>query len=174
MAVARIAKPQGRRGEVAAEVLTDFPERFEKRGPVYLGDPGQAPEAVELEDAWPHKGRMILKFSGVDSIDDAERLRGKLVLIPMEEKATLPSGSYYVWELVGCRVLRTSGGADEEIGIVTEVGRTGGADLLHVAAAGNRGRELLIPLAQAICTRIDTKAKAIWIDPPDDLLELNS
>ena len=172
MTVARIVRPQGRRGEVVAEILTDFPGRFEKLRRVYLEKPGSAPEAIELDNAWPHKGRIILKFPGVDSIDDAEHLRGMHVLIPQEEKAALPAGSYYVWELEGCRVMRNSAGVDHKIGTVTEVERTGGVDLLHVAADGG-GRELLIPLAETICPRIDTKAKAIWIDPPEDLLDLN-
>lgn len=172
LTVARIVKPQGRRGEVTAEILTDFPERFEKLRRVYLEKPGGAPEAVTLENAWPHKGRIVLKFPGVNSIHDAERLRGNHVFIPQEEKAALPAGSYFVWELAGCRVMRNSGGVDREIGTVTEVESTGGVDLLHVAAAGGK-RELLIPLAETICTRIDTKAKAIWIDPPEDLLDLN-
>jgi 16S rRNA processing protein RimM len=173
LTVARIVKPQGRRGEVAAEILTDFPERFAKLHRVYLEGSNGAAESFELEAAWPHKGRIILKISGVNSIDDAERLRGNFVLIPHEEKTALPAGSYFVWELEGCRVMRITGGVEEEIGTVTDVERTGGADLLHVAGA-RTGRELLIPLAEAICRRIDTKAKAIWIDPPEDLLDLNA
>jgi 16S rRNA processing protein RimM len=174
LAVARIARPQGRRGEVAAEILTDFPERFENLRSAWLQRPGSEPEAVEVEDAWPHKGRIILKFSGVDSISDADRLRGRLVLVPQEEKVKLPSGSYFVEDLTGCRVLRKVGESTEEVGMVTEVEHTGGADLLHVAPPGDAKRVLLIPLAESICTRIDIEAKTIWIDPPEDLLELNS
>lgn len=173
LTVARIVKPQGRRGEVAAEILTDFPERFAKLHRVYLEGSNGAAEAFELEAAWLHKGKIILKISGVNSIDDAERLRGNFVLIPHEEKTELPAGSYFVWELEGCRVMQTAGGIKEEIGTVTNVERTGGTDLLHVAGA-RTGRELLIPLAEAICRRIDTKAKEIWIDPPEDLLDLNA
>lgn len=173
LAIARIVKPQGRRGEVAAEILTDFPQRFENLRRAYLEGPEGAQEMAELEGAWPHKGRMILKFSGVDTISGAERLRGKHVLVPLDERVQLPSGSYYVWELAGCRVMRNSGAGGEDIGTVTDVERTGGADLLHVARAEKRKLELLIPLAETICTRIDVKAKTIWIDPPEDLLNLN-
>lgn len=174
LTVARISKPQGRRGEVAAEILTDFPERFEGLRRVYLENSAGEPEAFELENTWPHKGRMVLKFRGVDSISAAERLRGKLVLIPRDEKLPLPSGTYYAWELAGCRVLHSSGGKELEIGTVTDVERTGGVDLLRVAPVeGGRG-EFLIPLVETICTRIDTRTKSIWIDPPEDLLDLNS
>jgi 16S rRNA processing protein RimM len=174
LAVARIVKPQGRRGEVAAEILTDFPERFERLRRVYLENSTGEPEAFELENAWPHKGRVILKFSGVHTISAAEGLRGKHVLIPAEEKVQLPSGSYYLWELQGCRVLTSSGGRELEIGTVTDIERTSGADLLHVAPIEAGRGELLIPLAETICTRIDPGTKSIWINPPEDLLDLNS
>ncbi len=173
LAVARIVRAQGRRGEVAAEILTDFPERFEKLRRAYLERPGAEPDLFPLEKAWPHKGRIILKFSGVESISDAERLRGRLVLVPENEKVRLPSGSYYVAELTGCRVLRKAGEGFEEIGTVTDVEHTSGTDLLHVAAAKAGNGEVLIPLAETICTRIDIEAKTIWIDPPEDLLDLN-
>jgi 16S rRNA processing protein RimM len=173
LAIARIVKTQGRRGEVAAEILTDFPQRFEKLRRVCLEKPGEAPEVVALENAWPHKGQMILKFSGVDSISSAESLRGKHVLIPQDERVLLPTGSYYFWELAGCRVMRNSDGNAVEVGTVTDVERTGGVDLLRVERAAGVKRELLIPLAETICTRVDMKAKEIWIDPPEDLLDLN-
>jgi 16S rRNA processing protein RimM len=171
VAVARVIKPQGRRGEVAAEILTDFPQRFENLRRAYLENPGAEPEIVKLENAWPHKGRIILKFAGVNTISEAERLRGKLVLVPQNEKVRLPSGSYFFEDLAGCRVLSKTGESFREVGTVTGVERTGGVDLLRVSSAGTSER--LIPLAETICTRIDIEAKTIWIDPPKDLLDLN-
>lgn len=171
IAVARIVKPQGRRGEVAAEILTDFPERFEKLHSAHLGEPGSEPRAVALESAWPHKGRVVLKFSGIDSIQSADSLRGLYVFVPREERVALPGGSYYLWELEGCRILSGPGG--EEIGAVTSVDQPGGVPVLHIKRSNGRGAEILIPLAQEICTRIDTKAKTIWVEPPEDLLDLN-
>jgi 16S rRNA processing protein RimM len=168
--VARVARPQGRRGEVAAEILTDFPERFADLTRVFLGPPGQPPEAFRVENTWPHKGRIILKFAGVDSISEAERLRGWEVLIPRTERAPLGENQYFVSDLEGCRVLVERDGTMREVGRVTSVDATGGVDLLHVETA--RG-EALIPLAQDICKRIDTASKVIVIDPPEDLLELN-
>lgn len=173
IAVARIVKAQGRRGEVAAEVMTDFPARFENQRRVYLASASGRPEAVTVSGARLHKGRMIFKFSGVDSIESAERLRGRLILIERKERVSLPEHHYYVWELEGCRVVRRSGTTTKEVGTVTEVERTGGVDLLRVTPSDGRQGELLIPLAQAICTTIDTAAKTIWIDPPGDLLNLN-
>lgn len=186
LAIARITRPQGRKGEVAAEVLTDFPERFEKLRQAHLENPGSPPQLIAVEGTWFHKNRVILKFRGVDSIDAAERLRGRHVLVPQEEKVPLPEHQHYVAELVGCLVVRE--GTLVEVGTVIDVDTAGGASVLRVALSGRKGdqeldsrregrgrkpREALIPLAQAICTRIDTDAKLIVIDPPEDLLDLN-
>jgi 16S rRNA processing protein RimM len=169
LAIARIVRPQGRRGEVVAEILSDFPARFQALRQAFLEERGGVPRAVGVEHAWLHKGRVVLKFSSVDSIESASRLRGCHVLIPREERTPLPAHSYYLWELQGCRVVAERQGARWEVGTVTDVESTGGVDLLHVATP--RG-EVLIPLAQAICTKIDTPGKTIVIDPPEDLLEL--
>jgi len=170
MAVARIVRPQGRRGEVAADILSDFPERFRHLRRVFVENPGQPPEPLDVETVWPHKGRLVFKFASVDTIDQASRLRGRHVLIPLQERVPLPDHRYYVWELEGCRVVTDRQGERQEVGTVTHVEPTGGVDLLHVA--GPRG-EVLIPLAQAICVHIDPEAGEIVIDPPEDLLEVN-
>lgn len=170
LAIARIARPQGRRGEVVADLLTDFPARFRELAVVFVEQPGQPPEALALERSWPHKGRIVLKLAGVDSIESASRLRGRLVLIPREQRVALAAHQYYLWELRGCRVVREQDGVEKVVGTVGEVESTGGVDVLHVSTP--RG-EVLVPLAQAICTRIDPAAKTIVINPPEDLLELN-
>ena len=170
LAVARIVRPQGRRGEVVAEILTDFPQRFAELRRAFLEKPGSQPEPVPVEKVWPHQGRVVLKFLGVDSIDQANQLRGVHVLIPREERMPLPAHHYYVWELKGCRVVAERQGASSEVGTVMEVEPTGGVDLLHVATP--RG-EVLIPLAQDICRHIDIEARIIVIDAPEDLLDLN-
>jgi len=170
LTIARILRPQGRKGEVAGEILTDFPARFQQLPSVLLEVPGQAPKHINLERAWPHKGRIILKFSGIDSIESASRLRGLQVFIPWEQRAPLPPHHYYRVELQGCRVVWERQG--REIGTVTEVEPTGGVDVLHVRRPDGKS-EVLIPLAQEICTRIDLASQTIVIDPPEDLLELN-
>ena len=171
LAIARIVRPQGRKGEVAAEILTDFPQRFHGLRAAFLETRGAAPAPVRVENVWPHKGRVILKFSGIDSIESASRLRGFHLLIPWEQRIELPAHQYYVWELRECRVISKQQG--REIGRVTEVEPTAGTPLLHVARSDGKG-EVLIPLAQEICKRIDLTAKVIVIDPPEELLELNS
>jgi len=170
LAVARVVRPQGRRGEVLAEPLTDFSARFQGIRRVFVENPGAAPRSVEVESVWSHKGRVVIKFAGVDTISSASELRGRHLLIPAEDRMPLPPNHYYLWELQGCRVVTKRQGRQVELGTVTGIEPTGGVDVLHVATPGG---EVLIPLAQAICTKIDTQARTILIDPPDDLLELN-
>ncbi|MGH9450438.1 MAG: ribosome maturation factor RimM [Terriglobia bacterium] len=190
-AIARIARPQGRRGEVSAEITTDFPGRFQNLTRVFLSDLDDSgavgvsggsdarggalrpDQPVRIERAWAHKGRIVLKFSGVDSIDQAERLRGLAVMIPREERVALPDGAYYTGDLEGCRVMMGSPEALQEVGTVTSVEPTGGVPVLHVSRAAFGRSEALIPFARAICREIDPEAKRIVIDPPEDLLELN-
>jgi 16S rRNA processing protein RimM len=170
LVIARILRPQGRKGEVAAEILTDFPARFQQLQSVFLEVPGHAPKPVTLERGWPHKGQIILKFSGIDCIESAASLRGLQIFVPWEQRAPLPPHHYYLCELHGCRVVWERRG--KEIGTVVEVELTGGVDVLHVRRPDGKS-EVLIPLAQEICTRIDIAARTIVIDPAEELIELN-
>ncbi len=165
--IARIARPWGRKGEVVAEILTDFPQLFQSRRRVFVE--GVA-EPVAVEHARLHQGRVVLKFGGSDSIGDAERWRGRHVLIPREERMALPAHSYYWPDLCGCRVVRRTARGEHIVGTVEAVEPTGGVDLLRVATPSG---EALIPLAQEICTHVDTQAKKIVIEPPEGLLEPN-
>src|ERR1035438_5907843 len=108
--IARLAKVQGRVGEIAAELYTDFPERFEQRRTLYAWTPesGERRE-LHLEEFWPHKGGMVFKFEGVDSIEEAEKLLRSEIQIPAQERAELEPGACYVSELLGCLVLEVSG-----------------------------------------------------------------
>jgi 16S rRNA processing protein RimM len=170
IAIARVLRPQGRKGEVLAEILTDFPERFARLERAFLDEPGASPGAVTVEDAWFHKGKVVLKFAGVGSIGDAEQLRGRYILVPEEERIPLSAHQYYLSDLEGCQVVVESGGPRRVVGTVTEVQQTGGVDLLHVS---DGAREVLVPFARAICKVIDPEARLIVIDPPEDLLDLN-
>ena len=170
IAIAQVVRPQGRKGEVLAEILTDFPARFADLRRVFLDDPGNNPRAANVEHSWLHKGRVVLKFAGTDSISDAETLRGRYVLVPEAEKVALSANQYYLWELKGCQVVVESNGERKPLGTVTEIERIRGADLLHVS---NGSREILVPFAEAICKVIDPEARLIVIEPPEDLLDLN-
>jgi 16S rRNA processing protein RimM len=169
--VARILRPHGRRGEVACEILSDFPQRFNKLKFVeLLREGGGASRRVAVRSCWLSQsrgGQAIFLFEGSDSINDAEKLVGLQVQIPLAQRVKLPAGSYYVTDLAGCEV-RQHGAA---IGRVSDVQMTGGTPILVVDSP--RG-ELLIPLAQEICVRVDTAARAIDVVLPEGLLDLNA
>lgn len=170
--IARIARPQGLRGEVVADLLTDFPERFETLETAQVKKANGQMLAVRLENAWPHKGRIVLKFAGIDNANHAEDLRDARVMIKHDQLVKLPKDTFYNFDLVGCEVVtvgKLQSGGQHRIGQVKNVENHGAAPLLVVSGDG---REHLIPLASSICLEIDIAHKRIVIDPPEGLLEL--
>lgn len=169
LTVARLVKPQGRRGEVAAEILTDFPERLAARRAVWLWDGRTEPRPMQVERAWPHKNFLIFQFAGCDSIAQAKELVGLEVQIPRGEAAPLGAREFYLDELEGCRVVEQASG--RELGRVRELVATGGTPLLAVETP--EGKELLIPFAEEYCPRIAPGEKIIEVVLPEGLQELN-
>jgi 16S rRNA processing protein RimM len=165
--IARIVKVRGLRGEAVADLLTDFPDRFEGLKAVTAIAPDESQRSLAIEEHWFHGDRIVLKFEGFDSVDAAKELVGYELAVPAEERTELPAGQFYEWELAGCRV-ETIGG--QEIGLVRNIMRTGGVEILVVANQAEK--EFLIPMAQDICVEIDVPRKLIRIDPPEGLLEL--
>jgi 16S rRNA processing protein RimM len=172
--IARILRPHGRRGEVAAEILTDFPERLKTLSSATLWDGRSAPRRVAVHSCWlsqSHGGQAIFHFEGSDSISDAEKLVGLEVQIPFSERMQLPGGSYYVTDLIGCEVREKTGA---KIGQVRDVQFTGGdvAGTPILVVDSPKG-EVLIPLAQEICVRVETGARLIEVVLPEGLRDLN-
>jgi 16S rRNA processing protein RimM len=166
-AVGRIARAHGHRGQVIVDLDTDFPEeRFRPGAELFIQRAG-AIEAVTLTTVRFHRDRPVVGIAGVDTMDGAEALAGQELRIPLDRLAPLPAGTFYRHDLVGCRVETTTGAA---VGTVASVEGTVSGSRLVVAAP--RG-EVLIPLAAAICTLIDTDGKRIVVDPPEGLLDLN-
>ena len=165
VAVAKIAKPRGLRGEVVADVLTDFPERFENLETVSAIKPDGLQDELRIEKFWFQKNRIILKFKGFDSIEAAETLRNYELCIPESEAVELEEDEYFDWELEDCSVETVEG---EKIGKVREVMRTGGTEILIVRG---EEKEFLIPFAETICTEVDVENKLIRVDAPEGLLE---
>jgi len=171
--VARVLRPHGRRGEVAAEILTDFPERLTRLASAELWSEKTGSRRAAIRSCWLSQsrgGQAILHFEGSDSISDAEKLVGCEVRIPFSERMALPAGSYYVTDLIGCEVTERG----SPVGRVRDVQFTGedtdGTPLLVVDSS--RG-ELLIPLAQAICVNVDIAARRIEVELPEGLCNLN-
>ncbi len=178
--VARILRPHGLRGEVAAEILTDFPERLKRLTSVELFNPtssaaGDGARSVCVRSCWLSQsrgGQAIFHFEGTDSIDDAKRLVGLEVQIPLAERVSLPQGSYYISDLAGCEVVEQGGRVLGRVREVEFIGEdvAGTPNLVVDSASG----ELLIPLAQDICTGVDVVGRRITVTLPEGLLDLNA
>lgn len=171
--VARVAKTQGRRGEVAADLFTDFPERFEQRRHLWaLQNDGKRRE-LDLQEFWPHKGRMVFKFAGIESIDDAGKLIGSEIQILREQRAELEEGTVFVSDLVGCVVTAHSGEeSPRELGKIDDViFGAGEAPLLQVK---DGKKEHLIPFVERFVEKMDLAARMIAMKVPDGLLELDA
>jgi 16S rRNA processing protein RimM len=162
VAIGRVVKPQGRKGEILVEPLSDRPDRFPALRAAYVPVPGGGSREVRVESCWPHKGRFVLKLQGVDSIDQAEAYRGLELRIGEEDLAALPPGSYYHHQLKGLRVVDTDG---RDLGTAADLMETGGASAVLVV----RGRcgELLVPLAEDFVRGVDLVAGRIVVAVPE-------
>ena len=167
--IARVLKVQGRRGEVLTELHTDFPERFEQRRTLYAWHEKGERRQLHLEAYWPHKGGMVLKFEGVDSIEAAETLLRAEIQISAAERAELEEGAFYISDLIGCALM--DGGS--EIGRVVDVNfGAGTAPLLIVRSEG--GKEFMVPFVESFLRGLDLQAKRIEMQLPEGMLELDT
>lgn len=166
VAVARAVRIRGLRGEIVAELLTDFPERFEGLERLIAVAPSGERSVLRLAGHWFQQGRIVLKFEGYDSIETASALVGFEFAVPESERVELEEDEFYDWELAGCRVETVEG---EQLGQVREIMRTGGVDMLVVE--NQEGRDYLIPMAEEICVEINVEQKLIRVDVPEGLLE---
>jgi len=178
--LARIRRPQGRKGEVFAEILTDFPEKFAERRQLWLlpaGGPSftssnPLPREIELKNHWLHKGGIVLHFAGVDSITAAEGLARLIVAIPQTERAELSEDAVYVSDLIGCTLVNVAGGVAAGVGKIEDVDRSAGPTPLLVVR-GARG-EVLIPFAKNYMRKIDLEGKRVEMALPEGLVDLNA
>ena len=191
VAIAHILRPRGNKGEVAAELLTDFPQRLTELREVFVESRSAGePRKMKLQSCWlsqNHRGQGVFHFEGFNSISDAEKLRGLHILLPIEERVSLPAGQYFISDLIGCAVFEcpreesvlSSSPCSLEtapmfLGKVSDVQTTGddvaGTPILAVDSSAG---ELLIPLAVDICKRIDVVGRRIDVSLPEGLRDLN-
>ena len=130
-------------------------------------EPGQE---FEVERIGPYKNSHLLKLKGVDTLGRADELAGCDILVPEEAVRPPEEGTLYDLDLVDCEVETGDG---RRVGRVIGVQETGGTPLLVITGAAG-GEDVLVPLSESICRRIDTAGKRIVIDPPDGLLDLNA
>lgn len=188
--IARVAKTQGRHGEVAATLLTDFPELFETRKKLFaLGGTGTKQSGtnelsrrkLDLDEHWFHKGMVVLKFAGVDSISDAEMLVGSEIQIPRSARAALGSDEFYVSDLIGCTVTDSGREIGRVVGRIRDVQfGSGEAPLLVIEGGVISGgiisgkKEYLVPFAAAYIEKIVLEQKRLEMKLPEGLLELDA
>jgi len=189
--LAHILRPRGNKGEVAAELLTDFPQRLTGLREAFVGDGRQtAPRPIQIKACWlsqNHPGQAVFHFEGCTSINDAEKFRGQDVFLPIEQRVSLPAGQYFISDLIGCSVFEAGregspvasspcsmSSAPTLLGSVTGVQPTGeGVSGTPLLVVDTRKGELLIPLAEDICTNINPAARRIDVLLPEGLRELN-
>ena len=183
--LARVRRPQGRKGEVFAEILTDFPEKFSERRRLWLlhesvAQPtafvpteGSAPRSIQLKNHWLHKGGVVLHFEGVESISEAEKLAGMIVAIPHQERAALADDEVYIADLVGCMLVDVANSdAPVMVGEIEDVERdVGPVPILMVRGAAG---EVLVPFAKSYLRKIDLDSKRVEMSLPEGLVELNA
>jgi 16S rRNA processing protein RimM len=172
--LARIRRTQGRKGEVFADILTDFPEKFAERRQLWLlreSGPDAPAREVELIAHWPHKGGIVLHFSGIDSITAAETLTGLIVAIPREQRVPLGEDETYISDLIGCTLVDVAGAEPVAIGEIEDVDRTAGPVALLVVQ-GKAG-EILVPFAKSYLRKIDLAARRMEMALPEGLIDLN-
>ena len=163
VAIGRLWRTRGNRGELLGELDSSEPEREQKLKAVALEKNGRR-QVMQVEETWRHDGRPVFKFAGIDSINDAEPWEGAEMLVAPGEVEPPEEGAFSYADLVGCQVV-----GDEVVGVVTEVEEYGGAPLLKLKAVD--GREILIPFARSICKVIDVASKTIRVELPEGLLE---
>ncbi len=194
--LARIRRPQGRKGEVFADILTDFPEKFTERKRLWLmrddgssgrvsghdfsraekpthvsGDSAPAPRQIDLIHHWLHKGGVVLHFAGIDSISAAETLAGLIVAIPRSERATLADDEVYIGDLIGCTLFDVSPDPPMAVGTIEDVDRTAGPTPLLIVQSP--AGEVLVPFAKTYLRKIDLENRRVEMALPEGLVDLN-
>lgn len=165
VAIAKAVKTHGLSGEIVAKILTDFPERFGYTEKVFSVSPKGQIQKLEIEDFWFQKNRIVLKFVGIDSIEEAKKLVGCEICIHESEVVELEKDEFFDWQLIGCKVETIQG---EKIGEVIEVMHGVASEILVVQGLK---KDYLIPFVNAICPEVDIEKKNIKIDPPEGLLD---
>ena len=168
--LARVVKTQGRHGEVAAEMHSDVPGRFAVGMKLFvLPKAADTRRELEVEELWPHKGLVVLKFRGVDSMNDAELLIGSELQVPSAARADLEAGWTYVSDLVGCRLLDHG----REIGRIEDVQFGAGEAPLLIVADG-AGKTFDVPFAEAYLEGVDAAQRQVRMSLPEGMLEVNA
>jgi 16S rRNA processing protein RimM len=151
--IAHVLRPQGRKGELLTVPLSDRPDRFDTLTRVFVPGPAGKAREIAVTSTWPHRGQVVVKLEGVDSIAAAEGFRGVDLRLPEAELGALPEGSYYLHQLEGLLVVDEAG---SERGRIARIIETGGTDVASVATPQG---EVLVPLAAQFLLSVDLEAR---------------
>ena len=168
--VGQIVNTFGINGDVKVYSHTDFPEkRFCPGSKLFLGkEEANEKLLIELESAKPYKQLFLVKFKGLQNINDVEKYKGYFLWIKKEQQEELPEGEFYYHEIIGCNVLTIDG---LELGVVKEI-LTPGANDVWVVKQNQKGKDLLIPYIDQVVKNIDIAEKRIVIEIMEGLLDL--
>ena len=160
--IGRILAPWGVKGKLKVKIETDFPQRFTPGAKVYINQ-----QPMTIDSAEWHRGKLVVKLSAIDSIEEAQKLRGKTLEIHYRQVQPLSKGKYYYFQMIGLEVWTTRG---ELLGKVSEILTTGSNDIYVV---GNAKGEILIPAIEDVVKSVDLDQGQMVIEPIEGLLSLN-
>lgn len=166
--IGRITRPHGLRGEVRVQIITDFPERFQAMDSVIVQTPDGVRRRYNINGVRFHKGFVILQLEGVDTVEDAQRLRNSLLRVTRDELVPLPPGHYYISDLIGLEVYTEFG---ELLGTVSDVLQPGANDVYVVRPAAEGTEEILLPAIRDVVKDIDLESGRITVHLLPGLIE---
>ncbi|MFQ5996882.1 MAG: ribosome maturation factor RimM [Dehalococcoidales bacterium] len=160
--IGRILAPWGVKGKLKVKTETDFPQRFASGAKVYISQ-----QPMTIDSAEWHRGKLVVKFSAIDSIAEAQKLRGKTIEIPHRQVQPLPEGQFYHFQMIGLEVRTTQG---EPLGKISEILTTESNDVYIVR---NAKGEILIPAIEDVVKSVDLEQGHMVIEPIEGLLSQN-
>lgn len=166
VAVGRVLRPHGVRGEVVVQVLSDVPDRLDKGSAMFAVQAGRPPRNLVVESSRPHKSGAMVRFAGVADRDQAEELRDAWLEVDRSQVPPPEEGTYYWYQLLGCRCFDAGEGGD--LGEIVDLVEDGGGLLLIVS---DGRRQIPIPFVRGFLKNVDVEGGRIELELPPGLLE---
>ncbi len=159
LTVGKLRRSHGIKGEMLADVLTDFPERIRVGRKVFVGDQHMPMRIAGLR---PHGNGLLIKFDEIENPEDAARYRNLYIFVQAKDLPKLPEGEYYYHQLLGLKVITPEG---ETLGTIEEILETGANDVYLVR--GEDGKEVLLPAIDEVVLGVDLEKGELTARPPE-------